>query len=78
MTFGDAHRQLMGGVAVTRRAWPAGFWLALITPHPTHPLTQPFLALDKPPRQGGSPLGDRVPYLPSVDDLAASDWLVVE
>ncbi len=72
INFSKALDALKVGKRVRRLSWDKnGNWIELQSPNKTNPMTRPFLFIATITR-------DRAPWIPTQDDLLASDWTVLE
>lgn len=70
--FGEALRQLRGGLKVCRQGWNGkGQLLELQEPHDHSRMSLPYISIT-------TVTGDRVAWVASQTDMLADDWMLVE
>jgi len=84
LTFGLAIEALKKGKTVTRKGWNGkGMWIELQTPDAHSKMTKPYIFLVAPKGSNNYYCDDanefnRVPWLPSITDILAEDWCIIE
>lgn len=74
MDFGDVLKLLRAGGKARRRGWNgSGLWVELQRPDAHSKMTLPYFFLSYPDDAKTTP-GAKVPWLPSVTDILATDW----